>query len=732
MSPLIRVALDVPLPQLFDYRCSDEAAVVGARVLVPFGRRRMIGVIVEKPQQSDVAEHKLKLAQRVLDREALLDHDTLRLLHFAAEYYAYPLGAVVMTALPAALRRVLKRDSLPQGWTLSLSGRTVNAEQLPPRARAQQRLLELLRASGTLTHAEAAATPALRKALRTFSEAGWVIACEITNPGAAADATTVHVDALNVDAAPALNAEQSAAVAETVAAFGRFQPLLLRGLTGSGKTEVYLHAARAALEQGMQVLLLVPEIALTPQLETLVRARFPGIELATLHSNLAEGERAQRWQAAREGRARIVLGTRLSVFVPLPQLGLIVVDEEHDSSFKQGEGFRYSARDLAVVRASQRRIPVLLGSATPSLESWRNATEGRYRLLELRSRINAAPPRIDYIDLRQQKSVDGLSAPLLASLGQRLAAGEQSLVFINRRGYAPVLTCGSCGWLSDCPRCSARLVLHLRERRLRCHHCGHDRAVPLSCPDCGDADLAPLGQGTQRVEAALAQHFPRARILRIDRDSTRAKQAWPEMRDRIQERDVDILVGTQILAKGHDFPHLNLVGILNADSMLYSSDFRAAERLYALLTQVAGRAGRGATRGQVLVQTQFPDHPLYQALQAQDFAAYAQTQLDERRSAGFPPYMHQALLRAEAAKIDTALDFLAAAAQAATPHADGITLYDPVPAGMMRRAGRERAQLLVQCASRARLREFLGHWQQALAASSTRARWSLDVDPLDF
>ncbi len=726
MSLLIRVALDVPLPQLFDYRCSDAAAVVGARVLVPFGRRRMIGVIVERPQLSDVAENKLKLAQRVLDREALLDHDTLRLLHFAAEYYAYPLGAVVMTALPAALRRVPKRDPPPQGWTLSPEGQTVSADQLPPRAYAQQRLLELLRTSGTLAHAEATATPALRKALRAFCDAGWVITCEKTNPAAPAAA------AIKADAAPALNAEQSAAVTETIAAFGRFQPLLLRGLTGSGKTEVYLHAAAAALEQGLQVLLLVPEIALTPQLEILVRARFPGIGLATLHSNLAEGERAQRWQAAREGRARIVLGTRLSVFVPLPQLGLIVVDEEHDGSFKQGEGFRYSARDLAVVRASQRGIPVLLGSATPSLESWRNATEGRYRLLELRNRINAAPPRIDYIDLRQQKSEDGLSAPLLAALSQRLAAGEQSLVFINRRGYAPVLTCGSCGWMSDCPRCSARLVLHLRERRLRCHHCGHDRAVPTTCPDCGDADLAPLGQGTQRVEAALVQRFPKARILRIDRDSTRAKQAWTEMRDRIQERDVDILVGTQILAKGHDFPHLNLVGILNADSMLYSSDFRAAERLYALLTQVAGRAGRGATRGQVLVQTQFPDHPLYQALQAQDFAAYAQAQLDERRSAGFPPYVHQALLRAEAAKIDTALDFLAAATRAATPHADGITLYDPVPAGMMRRAGRERAQLLVQCTSRARLREFLGHWQQALAASSTRARWALDVDPQDF
>jgi primosomal protein N' (replication factor Y) len=729
VNPLIRVALDVPLPQLFDYRCADAAAVVGARVLVPFGRRRMIGVVVERPGKSDVTEDRLKAVQRVLDRKPLLDHDTLRLLRFAADYYAYPLGAVVMTALPAALRRVLKRDGMPGGWTLSPAGRSLTATLLPARARTQQLLLEKLQASTPLPHAEAAATPALRKALHAFRAAGWVVESEL-DPATAAETAMPKVDV--GAAAPALNTEQAAAVGATVAAFGRFQPLLLRGLTGSGKTEVYLHAAAAALQQGLQVLVLVPEIALTPQFEMLVRARFPGVGLATLHSNLAEGERVQRWQDAREGRARIVLGTRLSVFVPLPQLGLIVVDEEHDSSFKQGEGFRYSARDLAVVRASQRGIPVLLGSATPSLESWRNATEGRYRLLELRQRIHAAPPYIDCIDLRQHKTEDGLSPPLLKALRDRLAAGEQSLVFINRRGYAPVLICDSCGWLSDCPRCSARLVLHQRERRLRCHHCGHERAVPTACPDCGDADLAPLGQGTQRVETALIQHFPKARILRIDRDSTHAKQAWSDMRDRIRKRDIDILVGTQILAKGHDFPHLNLVGILNADSMLYSCDFRAAERLYALLTQVAGRAGRGTTRGQVLVQTQFPDHPLYQAMQAQDFAAYAQAQLEERRSAGFPPYVHQALLRAEAPKLDTALDFLAAAARAAAPHADGITVYDPVPAGMMRRAGRERAQLLVQCASRARLREFLGHWRQALAARSSRARWSLDVDPLDF
>jgi primosomal protein N' (replication factor Y) len=421
------------------------------------------------------------------------------------------------------------------------------------------------------------------------------------------------------------------------------------------------------------------------------------------------------------------------VFTPLPDLGLIIVDEEHDTSFKQGEGFRYSARDLAVVRARHAGVPVVLGSATPALETYRNAMDRRYQLLTLHDRINARPPVISCIDLRHEKTTDGLSARLIAAIGKRIARNEQSMVFINRRGYAPVLMCGSCGWISGCKRCSAKLVLHLRERRLRCHHCGHDSPVPTACPDCGDADLAPVGQGTQRIEAALARQFPQARILRVDRDSTRRKQAWQDMRSRIRERTVDILVGTQILAKGHDFPHLNLVGIVNADGMLYSNDFRAAERLYALLTQVAGRAGRGDRQGEVLVQTEFPDHPLYAALRDQDFDAYARSQLAERRQAGFPPYMHQALLRAEARTVDVALQFLIQAARHARHLKPAVTVYDPVPANMMRKSGRERAHLLVQSPSRNNLRAFLNAWRPHLAeTASTAARWSLDVDPAEF
>ena len=724
---LIRVALDVPVARLFDYRCDDRAAQIGARVLVPFGRQKLIGIIVARPETSDVAEAKLKRAIAVLDTAPLLASADLRLLKFAADYYVHPLGAVIMATVPAVLRRVRSRDQQPVAYTLTAAGSAVDADALPPRARAQRDLRTLLQGRPVIEHAEISALgDATRKALQIFLAQGWVESVALPQDGAPAPAPASP-------AGPALTVEQTAAVSEITAALGSYQALLLWGITGSGKTEVYLHAMAAALARNTQVLLLVPEIALTPQLQSLVIARFPGVTVAMLHSGLADGERAAHWQAARSGRARIVLGTRLSVFTPLPAPGLIIVDEEHDTSFKQGEGFRYSARDLAVVRARHAGVPVVLGSATPALETYRNAIDRRYRLLKLPSRIHARPPLISCIDLRHEQTTDGLSAQLIAAIGTRIARSEQSMVFINRRGYAPVLMCGSCGWTSECKRCTARLVLHLRDRRLRCHHCGHDSAIPVACPDCGDTDLAPIGQGTQRVEAALIRQFPQARILRIDRDTTRRKDAWQDMRNRIHDRTVDILVGTQILAKGHDFPHLNLVCVVNADSMLYSNDFRAPERLYALLTQVAGRAGRGTDQGEVLIQTQFADHPLYAALRDQDFDTFARSLLAERRQAGFPPYVHQALLRAEARDVDSALQFLLQAARSARHIQPAVTVYDPVPANMMRKAGRERAHLLVQSPARAELRAFLNAWRPHLAeAASTAARWSLDVDPAEF
>lgn len=723
---LIRVALDVPVARLFDYRCDDPDARIGARVLVPFGRRRLIGIIVAKPERSEVPPAGLKHALRVLDEQPLLGKADLKLLGFAADYYVHPLGSAVMATMPAALRQVRSREQNPAGYALTPAGTGIDASILPPRSRAQHRLLSLLRDSPVITHAVIAAeSAAIRKALKIFIAQGWV--------RAATPVPSSPPDSHRAAAGPALNREQAAAVDAIVSSLGHYQPLLLLGITGSGKTEVYLHAIAAALARNTQALLLVPEIALTPQLQSLVITRFPGTTVATLHSGLADGERATHWEAARSGKARIVLGTRLAVFAPLPAPGLIIVDEEHDSSFKQGEGFRYSARDLAVVRARQAGVPVVLGSATPALETYRNAVDGRYRFLRLSQRIHALPPQIDCIDLQQEQPADGLSGRLIAAIRTRIERGEQSMVFINRRGYAPVLVCGSCGWTSDCRRCSAKLVLHLRERRLRCHHCGHDSAVPTACPDCGNADLAPVGQGTQRIEAALTQHFPKARILRIDRDTTRRRDAWPDMRDRIRDGAVDILVGTQILAKGHDFPQLNLVGIVNADSMLYSSDFRAPERLYALLTQVAGRAGRGDTRGQVLVQTRFPGHPLYAALRNQDFDAFARELLAERRQAGFPPYMHQAVLRAEARSVDLALQFLENAARLARRITPSVSVYDPIPAGMMRKAGRERAHLLLQSPSRKELRTFLSAWHPQLAkAASSAVRWALDVDPAEL
>ncbi len=666
---IIRVALDVPVAKLFDYRAQEAtAADIGQRVLVPFGRKTAIGVIVELARSTAVPAERLKSAIRVLREFPPLAFDDLRLLRFAADYYHHPLGAVVMGALPARMRRVTA----------------------PPRPKK--------RSPSTLQEAR--------------------------SPSAAP---------LEAASAPELAAEQMRAVSSIRAGLGGFRPFLLLGVTGSGKTEVYLQAVAAALEASRQALVLVPEISLTPQLEALVQGRFPGTLTVSLHSALAEAERLEHWRAACTGQARIVLGTRLAVLAPLPELGLIVVDEEQDSSFKQGEGFRYSARDLAVVRARQRSVPVVLASATPSLETYQNAVSGRYTLLTLSSRIGAPPPRISCIDTRGDKLTDGVSQRLLAALRERVAAGEQALVFINRRGYAPVLMCRSCGWVSGCQRCSARLVLHLQERRLRCHHCGHVSPAPAACPDCGNPDLAPVGHGTQRVEEALVRLIPQARILRIDRDTTRRRRAWHAMRERIQERSVDILVGTQILAKGHDFPHLNLVGVLNSDSQLYSGDFRAAERLFALLTQVAGRAGRGGIQGEVLIQTEFPHHPLYAALRAGDYRAFADDALAERRQTGFPPFFHQALLRAEAPRLATALEFLGTAARRGRALDRQITTYDPVPAALPRRAGRERAQLLVQSASRTRLREFLDAWRNALSSSApTRARWSIDVDPLEF
>lgn len=729
MLPLIaQVALDVPVPRLFDYVAPTlTLADVGRRVCVPFGRKEFIGVVLGLSRESAHPREQLKTITAVLDDTPLLSAEILKLLRFCSDYYQYPLGATVLAALPTALRRAQTATlKTIDSWQLTASGQTGGAD-LPQRAHAQRALFILLQDGAAHPASElATASAGYRSTIKHWLELGWVT--QLSQPG------PLNATSVNADIAPTLNAEQLQATTQISAALGKYQPFLLHGVTGSGKTEVYLHLVQAVLAQGGQVLILVPEINLTPQLTGVFRARFPAVEIATLNSGMADGERLHHWLAAVDGRARIVLGTRLAVFAPMPALALIIIDEEHDSSFYQQDGLRYAARDVAIMRAHQRSCPIVLGSATPALETWHNAQSGRYQRLSLTQRAIAAAtlPQVRMIDQRTQKLTDGISPALATAIQRRLDTGQQSLIFINRRGYAPTLVCRACGWAAGCPRCSTRLVVHLRERQLRCHHCGYAERVPHACPDCGNLDISPSGLGTQRVEEGLQKQFPTARVLRIDRDSTRRKDSWPEMQQSIRRGEVDILVGTQLLAKGHDFPNLTLVGVVGADSALYSPDFRASERMFAQLMQVSGRAGRAQHPGEVLIQTEFVDHPLYLALQQHDYIGYARTLLNERRSAGFPPFIHQAVLRAEAPQLVEAIAFLNLA-KAHAPVTSAVTVFDPTPATMARKANVERALLLVQSTNRRTLQQFLGMWMEDIyTLRASKLRWHLDVDPLEI
>src|SRR5574340_354574 len=653
---IVRVALDVPLPTLFDYTVAEGIAVaIGQRVIVPFGRRQMAGVLMELAAATEVAPERIKPVSQVLHDSAPLSAELLDLLRFCSDYYRYPIGQTVLSALPARLRTnqpVIGKPNL--SYRLTESGVALDLETFPKRKVVQRRILAKL-AEQPCNLAQLKSLSATAGAqMKALVAEGWVESFArsgdpLLNPppmpspeSAPANGrggeresqpSTPAGEEANVKGhvfhgAHVLTGEQQQAV-EAVAAAQGYACFLLHGITGSGKTEVYVHLMHHMLQpcpeqsrrSGGQVLLLVPEINLTPQLEQYFRSRFPDASFASLHSGLSEGERLHNWQQAQSGAAQIVLGTRLAVFAELPKLALIIVDEEHDGSFRSQDGLRYSARDVAIFRASQRGVPIVLGSATPSLESYHNAQSGRYRMLRLTGRALAVAhlPAVRCININQTVMHHGISENLLRDIGQRIARREQSLLFINRRGYAPVLMCTGCGWLSGCRHCAGKMVLHLNDQRLRCHHCGYQVRVPHACPDCGNADLHPVGSGTQRVESVLQERFPEARILRVDRDSTRSKRAWQSMREQIHANEVDILVGTQMLAKGHDFPALTLVGVLNPDSALYSSDFRAAEKLFAQLAQVAGRAGRADRPGEVLIQTAFPDHPLFRALQAHDF-----------------------------------------------------------------------------------------------------------------
>ncbi|NLC37592.1 MAG: primosomal protein N' [Alcaligenaceae bacterium] len=687
-----RVALDVPLPGLFDYR-SKTATAVGQRVIVPFGQRKLIGMVVALPETPAVAPEQLREVIAVLDDLPPMPPTWLALMEFASRYYQRPLGEVMMPALPPPLRK-----------TSAYTGKLAAGG---PVKRLERRLA--------------------RRRLKPEDSAPSGVAGSVE--------------------APTLNAEQRAAV-ERIAAVQGHGVVLVRGVTGSGKTEVYLHAARQVLERGLQVLFLVPEINLTPQLEQALRKRFARGEgehdsLAVLHSGLSDGERLQAWLQAFNGKARMLLGTRLAITTPLPRLGLIIVDEEHDASYKQQDGLRYSARDLAVWRGHNQGVPVVLGSATPSLESWNHARQGRYACVTLAHRAReVALPTVRMVDTRRLRLEQGFSPHLLDAMQERLTAGEQVLVFINRRGYAPVLNCSSCGWVSQCPRCTAYTVLHRRVRgaHLQCHHCGGQAPVPRACPTCGDQDLKPMGRGTQRIEEFLGEWFPEARIARIDADSTRLKGSAERLFSQVHQGEVDILVGTQMVAKGHDFANLGLVGVLNADSMLFAQDFRAPERLFAQLMQVAGRAGRHRAGGEVILQTDYPEQPVYRALQRHDYEGFARYALEERESLGLPPFAYQALLVAESRELAQALQFLETArslpegSPQAYPTQGQVMLYDPVPLRVVRVANVERAQLLVESHSRPALQHFLAQWSHDLfqAGRDARVRYSLEVDPFEI
>jgi primosomal protein N' (replication factor Y) len=697
------------------------------RVRVPFGRRRLVGVLIEVAESSAISPAKLKPVLEILDREPVFDAELLGFLLWAAEYYHHPVGEVLAAALPVTLRTGATAREVHERWQLTRAGRDEAASILGGRARRQQALIARLDAGAAGPAELACLGPRWREVLRQVVARGWA---ESTATPAAINVLSAAV----VNPGPQLTDAQTGVLRALAGTYGRFATSLLHGVTGSGKTEVYLRLAEELLRADRQTLVLVPEIALTPQLVGRFRERFSA-PLAILHSSLSEGERLTAWRRARSGEAGIVIGTRSAVFTPLARPGAIIVDEEHDGSYKQQEGFRYSARDLAVMRARRLGIPVILGSATPSLESLENARAGRYARLVLPERPGEARhPRVAVVDLRHHMAHEGLATPTLESITRHLQSGGQVLVYLNRRGYAPTLFCPGCGWVAPCRACDARLTVHLRSQRLRCHHCGSQEAMPLACPQCGH-EVKPVGQGTERVEDLLRDRFPDVQLARLDRDAVRRKGDLQSILGRVASGEARILVGTQMLTKGHHFPDVSLVVIVNADQGLFSADFRASERLAQTIVQVAGRAGRASRPGEVLVQTEFPDHPLLKSLLNSGYDGFAAAALAEREQADWPPYSRLALVRADARDAEAPFAFLNSARALGEPSLDpAVTLFGPVAASMARRAGRYQAQLLAQSRSRPALHRFLSRWVTALETLKPPhgLHWSLDVDPQDL
>lgn len=732
-EPILRVAVPAPLYSCFDYLppadCDPDALKPGIRVQVPFGRGERCGVLLELVQESAYSTGRLKRAKQLLDADALFSTADLSLLQWCANYYQHPLGEVVANALPVRLRKGETPVSLAHKvWLLTSEGMDLHPDSLK-RAPRQAAIMRRLGSEpdGLSQENLYAECGECRGVLRNLESKGWVKSDRRLEKKPVARSAA--------EMPPELNSGQRKAVESVLAQGDCFGVFLLDGVTGSGKTEVYLHLIEHALTRGKQVLILVPEIGLTPQLMRRFERRIPE-SVVMLHSGLADTERERAWHEARLGRARVVLGTRSALFTPMPDLGLILVDEEHDISFKQQDRFRYSARDIAVIRGQRSDCPVVLGTATPSLESLHNAKSGRYHHLILPERAGGAkPPQLDLLDIRSVRLETGISPVLMRMIGDTLAEGNQVLLFLNRRGYAPVITCHDCGWVAQCRRCDARMTLHAGSGILWCHHCGSQRPVDKGCPDCGEQDLRTLGQGTEKLEELLLQRFPDACPVRIDRDTTRRKGSMERLFNHILEGKHSLLIGTQMLAKGHHFPDVTLVGILDVDQGLFGADYRAAERMAQQITQVAGRAGRAEKPGRVIIQTRHPDHPLMNILVRQGYDAFAGESLSERQQAEFPPFSYQALLRAEAPGEDAPRLFLDEALSIAQQlGGDLITLWGPVPAPMERRAGRYRAHLLVQSDQRGYLQAVLSKWVPQLSSlkSARRVRWSIDVDPQEI
>ena len=721
-----RIAVNVPLSDGLLTYSHSEPLPPGTRVLVPFRNKTVVGIVWETDIAPDMDAARILSVQTAFVEEKPLPQSWRDLLAFTSRYYHYPTGQAVFAALPQGLKetRAVEMPQPPLFYALNEVGRA----QTPPPARFNKKaaLWDALLSGGMTMAALKQVNAQAAKLIEDWAEQGWIETTEVAKPVL----RSYHGQASHSEFV--LNADQQQASDEIQTAFGKFQPFLLYGITGSGKTEVYFDAMAKVLAQGRQVLFLLPEINLTPQLLKRVENRFADVPTAVLHSQMAAGKRTQDYLRAMLGQAKLVIGTRLAVFTPMDDVGLIVVDEEHDGSFKQDNELRYHARDLAVWRAKQSGCPVVLGSATPSLESWHKAQSGAYRLLQLTERAHASAqlPQVEILNVGRLKLDNGFSPQALQLLKQNFEAGGMSLVYLNRRGFAPALFCGDCGHTFGCPNCSAKMVLHQRARQLRCHHCDHREPIPYKCPDCGNQDLTAVGHGTQRVEETLRAFLPKAAVVRVDRDSTAHKNDWADLYRRIANDKIDILVGTQMLAKGHDFARLNLVIVLNADGSLYSADFRAPERLFAELMQVSGRAGRADKPGKVLIQTQLPEHPVFAAVKAQDYAVFAENELNERQMFAMPPFGFQTAIRADAPRVADAMEFLNAAKETLAPLLpESVSQFGAAPMLMVRLAERERAQIFLESPSRHDLHRAVSLWVQVLQQNRDgKIRWSVDVD----